>query len=81
MCDMWCRGHKVPHCIVVRHLSVPRESDLHGKAGDMNDDVYQQVGKRPSRRLEVRLRFLKHFTVACYVLLTSKLLCLHVLNV
>jgi len=42
-----CRGHKVPHCIVVRHLSISQDL-VHG-----DDDTYRQIGKRPSRRLEV----------------------------
>jgi len=43
-----CRGHRVPHCIVVRHLSVSQDVAHCG-----NGDAYEQIGKRPSRRLEV----------------------------
>jgi len=44
-----CRGHRVPHCIVVRHLSLSQDDIQHGTG-----DAYQHIGKRPSKRLEVR---------------------------
>jgi acetyl-CoA synthetase len=47
-------GHKVPACIVVRHLSPSVEDIVHGASGDLNEeDTYRPIGKRPVRRLEI----------------------------
>jgi len=67
------RGHKVSHCIVVRHLSPPQGLTRSGSS-DFDEDIYRSVGKRPSRRLEVRLMFNRLCPCRSLMVRVSKLL-------
>jgi len=58
----------------VRHLSLSQEDVARSGTGDVNEDEsYRQIGKRPSRRLEVRLIFLRfnhfHHSMSSYTLM------------